>query len=148
MIFDTFQKEYRAIEKSGGVKIYHEKSSFFVDHAINFDVENERFASIDLFVTGVVSDIILTMRNVAKKRNILIQDMEAKVRVTIHNPMATLFVVGYDEISFIEQIVLDLYYFTFLEKEEREVFLREVLHRSLIYQTIKEKVRVQFKEVL
>ena len=137
-----FEKNYRAVVKSDEVKAYNEKSQ------LAFDSEKEEFTSIDYFISAIVSEIILTMERVAKKRGEILQDIEAKVSLIIKNPMYLLNVIGFEESALIEKINIDIYLFSFLEGEELEEFLKEVLNRTLIYNSFKEKIEVNFKTVL
>lgn len=143
-----FEKNYRAIVSGEEVKVYNDKSQLAIDSAISFDSEKEEFTSIDYFISSIVSEIILTMERVAKKRGEILQDIEAKVSLTIKNPMYLLNVIGFEESALIEKINIDIYLFSFLEGEELEDFLKEVLDRTLIYNSFKEKIEVNFKTVL
>lgn len=143
-----FEKNYRAIVSGEEVKVYNEKSQLAIDSAISFDSEKEEFTSIDYFISAIVSEIILTMERVAKKRGEILQDIEAKVSLIIKNPMYLLNVIGFEESALIEKINIDIYLFSFLEGEELEEFLKEVLNRTLIYNSFKEKIEVNFKTVL
>lgn len=143
-----FEKNYRAVVSGEEVKVYNEKSQLAIDSAISFDSEKEEFTSIDYFISAIVSEIILTMERVAKKRGEILQDIEAKVSLIIKNPMYLLNVIGFEESALIEKINIDIYLFSFLEGEELEEFLKEVLNRTLIYNSFKEKIEVNFKTVL
>ena len=105
-------------------------------------------SSIDFFVSSIVSELILTMMRVAKKRNTILQDIEAKVNLDIDNPMYLLNVIGFEDKSIINKIDIDIYFFSFYEGEELQEFLDEVLNRTLIYNSIKDLVNVNFKTVL
>ncbi|MEB3429011.1 OsmC family peroxiredoxin [Citroniella saccharovorans] len=146
--FDFFDKTFRAIVKNSDVKVYNEASGVSLDSSISFDSLKKEFTSIDYFVVSVVSELILTMLKLAKKKGQILQDLEAKVNLKIKNPMYLLNVVGYEEKSSIEEVQIDLYYFSFLEGNELEKFLQEVLDRTLIYNTFKDKININFKKVL
>lgn len=143
-----FSKSFRAVVFDEDVKVYNEKTSVSIDQAISFDSEKDEFTSIDLFVSSIVSEILLTMMNVAKKRGEILQDIEAKVNLEISNPMYLLNVIGYEDSGLIEKLEVDVYFFSFLEGEELDEFLDEVLKRTLIYNTFKDKIKVNFKTVL
>ena len=143
-----FSKSFRAVVFDEDVKVYNEKSSVAIDQAISFDSEKDQFTSIDLFVSSIVSEILLTMMNVAKKRGEILQDIEAKADLEISNPMYLLNVIGYEDPGLIEKLEVDVYFFSFLEGEELDEFLDEVLKRTLIYNTFKDKIKVNFKTVL
>ena len=145
---NSFQKSFRAIVSDDLVKVYNEKSYIPVDSSISFDSEKEEFTSIDFFVSSIVSELILTMMRVAKKRNTILQDIEAKVNLDIDNPMYLLNVIGFEDKSIINKIDIDIYFFSFYEGEELQEFLDEVLDRTLIYNSIKDLVNVNFKTVL
>lgn len=144
--FDFFDKTFRAIVKNSDVKVYNEASGVSLDSSISFDSLKKEFTSIDYFVVSVVSELILTMLKLAKKKGQILQDLEAKVNLKIKNPMYLLNVVGYEEKSSIEEVQIDLYYFFFLEGNELEKFLQEVLDRTLIYNTFKDKININFKK--
>lgn len=143
-----FSKSFRAVVFDEDVKVYNEKTSVSIDQAISFDSEKDQFTSIDLFVSSIVSEILLTMMNVAKKRGEILQDIEAKADLEISNPMYLLNVIGYEDPGLIEKLEVDVYFFSFLEGEELNEFLEEVLKRTLIYNTFKDKIKVNFKTVL
>lgn len=143
-----FSKSFRAVVFDEDVKVYNEKTSVSIDQAISFDSEKDEFTSIDLFVSSIVSEILLTMMNVAKKRGEILQDIEAKADLEISNPMYLLNVIGYEDPGLIEKLEVDVYFFSFLEGEKLDEFLDEVLKRTLIYNTFKDKVKVNFKTVL
>ena len=145
---NSFQKNFRAIVSDDLVKVHNEKSCIPVDSSISFDSEKEEFTSIDFFVSSIVSELILTMMKVAKKRNAILQDIEAKVNLDIDNPMYLLNVIGFEDKSIINKIDIDIYFFSFYEGEELQEFLDEVLNRTLIYNSIKNLVNVNFKTVL
>lgn len=143
-----FNKNYRAVVRDDLVKIYNEKSSIAVDSPISFDSEKEEFTSIDYLISAITSEIILTMKRQAKKHQQVLQDIEAKVNLTIKNPMYLLNVIGFDEKALIEHINIDIYFFSFLEEDDLCEFLQEVLDKTLIYNTFKDKIKVNFKIVL
>ena len=143
-----FSKSFRAVVFNRDVKVYNEKSSVAIDQAISFDSEKDEFTSTDLFVSSIVSEILLTMMKVAKKRGEILQDIEAKADLEISNPMYLLNVIGYEDPGLIEKLDIDVYFFSFLEGEELDEFLEEVLKRTLIYNTFKDKIKVNFKTVL
>lgn len=143
-----FSKSFRAVVFDEDVKVYNEKTSVSIDQAISFDSEKDEFTSIDLFVSSIVSEILLTMMNVAKKRGEILQDIEAKADLEISNPMYLLNVIGYEDPGLIEKLEVDVYFFSFLEGEKLDEFLDEVLKRTLIYNTFKDKIKVNFKTVL
>lgn len=143
-----FSKSFRAVVFDEDVKVYNEKTSVSIDQAISFDSEKDQFTSIDLFVSSIVSEILLTMMNVAKKRGEILQDIEAKADLEISNPMYLLNVIGYEDPGLIEKLEVDVYFFSFLEGEKLDEFLDEVLKRTLIYNTFKDKIKVNFKTVL
>ena len=143
-----FSKSFRAVVFNKDVKVYNEKTSISIDQAISFDSEKDEFTSTDLFVSSIVSEILLTMMKVAKKRGEILQDIEAKADLEISNPMYLLNVIGYEDPGLIEKVNIDVYFFSFLEGEELDEFLAEVLKRTLIYNTFKDKIKVNFKTVL
>lgn len=143
-----FSKSFRALVFDRDVKVYNEKTSISIDQAISFDSEKDEFTSTDLFVSSIVSEILLTMMKVAKKRGEILQDIEAKADLEISNPMYLLNVIGYEDPGLIEKLDIDVYFFSFLEGEELDEFLEEVLKRTLIYNTFKDKIKVNFKTVL
>ena len=143
-----FSKSFRAVVFNRDVKVYNEKTSINIDQAISFDSEKDEFTSTDLFVSSIVSEILLTMMKVAKKRGEILQDIEAKADLEISNPMYLLNVIGYEDPGLIEKLDIDVYFFSFLEGEELDEFLAEVLKRTLIYNTFKDKIKVNFKTVL
>lgn len=143
-----FNKNYRAVVRDDLVKIYNEKSSIAVDSPISFDSEKEEFTSIDFLVSAITSEIILTMKRQAKKHEQVLQDIEAKVNLTIKNPMYLLNVIGFDEKALINEINIDIYFFSFLEGDDLCEFLQEVLDKTLIYNTFEDKIKVNFKIVL
>ncbi|MDU5228844.1 MAG: OsmC family peroxiredoxin [Anaerococcus sp.] len=143
-----FSKSFRAVVFDNDVKVYNEKTSVTIDQAISFDSEKDKFTSIDLFVSSIVSEILLTMINLAKKRGEILQDIEAKADLEILNPMYLLNVIGYEDPGIIEKLEIDIYFFSFLGDKELDDFLDEVLKRTLIYNTFQDKINVNFKTVL
>ncbi|MBS6105203.1 MULTISPECIES: OsmC family protein [Anaerococcus] len=143
-----FSKSFRAVVFDNDVKVYNEKTSVSIDQAISFDSEKDKFTSIDLFVSSIVSEILLTMINLAKKRGEILQDIEAKADLEILNPMYLLNVIGYEDPGIIEKLEIDIYFFSFLGDKELDDFLNEVLKRTLIYNTFQDKIKVNFKTVL
>ncbi|MDU5535828.1 MAG: OsmC family peroxiredoxin, partial [Anaerococcus sp.] len=130
-----FSKSFRAVVFDNDVKVYNEKTSVSIDQSISFDSEKDKFTSIDLFVSSIVSEILLTMINLAKKRGEILQDIEAKADLEILNPMYLLNVIGYEDPGIIEKLEIDIYFFSFLGDKELDDFLNEVLKRTLIYNT-------------
>ena len=143
-----FSKSFRAVVFDNDVKVYNEKTSVSIDQSISFDSEKDKFTSIDLFVSSIVSEILLTMINLAKKRGEILQDREAKADLEILNPMYLLNVIGYEDPGIIEKLEIDIYFFSFLGDKELDDFLDEVLKRTLIYNTFQDKIKVNFKTVL
>ena len=143
-----FSKSFRAVVFDNDVKVYNEKTSVSIDQSISFDSEKDKFTSIDLFVSSIVSEILLTMINLAKKRGEILQDIEAKADLEILNPMYLLNVIGYEDPGIIEKLEIDIYFFSFLGDKELDDFLYEVLKRTLMYNTFQDKIKVNFKTVL
>ena len=143
-----FEKNYRAVVMDDLVKVYHEKSSIAIDSHISFDSEKEEFSSIDYFVSSIVSEIILSMKKLAQSKEAILQDIEAKANLAISNPMYLLNVIGYEDKSIIDAINIEIYFFSFMEGEDLDKFLDEVLDRTLIYNSFRDKINVEFKTVL
>lgn len=141
-------KNYRAVVSGDLVKVYNEKTSISIDSPISFDSMKDEFTSIDYLLSSIVSEIILTMLRQGEKRGEILQDIEAKASLKIANPLYLLNVYGYEDESYIEYINIDIYFFSFLTGEDLDSFLEEVLARTLIYNTFKDKIRVNFKTVL
>lgn len=148
MDFSFFEKDFRAVSLGDDLKIFNQKSGLTVDEAFSFDSEKEAFTSLDYFVSAVLSEILLSMKKLARKKNIIIQDLEAKAKLTIQNPMYLLSVVGYEDKASIAALEIDIYFFSFLEEAEKAQFLQEVLDRTLIYNTLSSFVSVHFKSLV
>ncbi|MDQ0508745.1 Uncharacterised protein [Aedoeadaptatus ivorii] len=147
-LFDAFEKRYRAVNGAESVKVYNEKSYVEVDKAVAFDAEKEEFTALDLLVSAVLSEIVLSMRFVAKRDHIVLQDLEAKAVLILGNPLRLLGVRGYEEAARIRNISVTVYYFSFLDSEERIYFEEKVLERAVVSNSLGERVSVEFHPVL
>lgn len=145
---DKHIKNFRAIFSDDIVKVYNEKTRVEIANAISFDSENKELTSIDLFVTSVVSEIILNMKKQAIFNSEILQDVEAKASCTIKNPLSLLNVIGCEDRAEIERLKIEIYFYSFMENDTLDTFLDTVKEHSIIYNSVKDIIELDFKQIL
>lgn len=140
-----FSKRYRAVSKLDGVKIYTGKVDKTILDRVSFDSEYKDFSSVDHFVSSILSDIVLSIEDRAKTTGEQIFDLEATASVDISNPLTVIGVQGFDDKPDIACIKIRLYMFTFLEREDADSFVNKALEKSIILNTLKDKINIDLQ---
>lgn len=132
------------------VHIYTANSSFIMNNSISFDSEAENISSLDYFMGALLASIMLMSVKKAKKKQVMIDEIEGKINFQLNNPLNALDVIGYNEISFIEWIKIKIYYYASGEELQNNRILREILVENPIYQLINKgtSLQVEFELVI
>ncbi|MCI5674736.1 MAG: hypothetical protein MR314_01015 [Ezakiella sp.] len=119
------------------VHIYTANSSFVVDSSISFDSEAENISAINYFMGSLLSSIMLMSVKKAKKRDVIIEEIEGKIEFKLNNPLNALDVRGYYENSYIDYIDIKIYYYADGDEESNNLLLTQLLDENPIYNLIK-----------
>jgi hypothetical protein len=148
MIFDmTFRGTSNNLSS---VKIYTNQNSFQIERQVSFDSEYEQITSLEYFAGSVLSSILLTFLEQSKKWNVMIEEMEGVLNLSLENPLSLVGVRGYDEEPFIRKVTVTVYLFAELEDRDFEAFCFNVLKKDPLYNTLKRamELEVLFKKIV
>src|SRR3954469_23828101 len=86
MIFDmTFRGTSNNLSS---VKIYTNQNSFQIERQVSFDSEYKQITSLEYFAGSVLSSILLTFLEQSKKLNVMIEEMEGVLNLSLENPLS------------------------------------------------------------
>ncbi|MCI3924726.1 OsmC family protein [Paenibacillus sp. TRM 82003] len=125
------------------VKIYTNKNSFQIDKQISFDSESKPISSVEYFAGSVLSSILLTLLEQAKRRRLFIEEIEGVLNLSLENPLSLLGVRGYDEEPRIRKLTITVFLFVDLEDSEFEDFCFDALKQCPIYNTLKKSTEIE-----
>lgn len=129
------------------VKAYGDMAYISTDQELPYDNEKKELSSVEIFVSGVLESMMLTIIREAKIKRYELDEIEARAEINIKNPLRTLRVVGVDDAPNIEDISIKVYYYIDdIDKTEADAFMNEALEMDMIYPKIKGpfKVNVEF----
>lgn len=147
----NYDTSYRAVlNLDNTVKFFTDKDVIYVTDSISFDIEKNYKNSFNYFSVSIVSDIIYGLVLKAKKENLDLQDVEAKIDVNLKNPLSILGVKGYNENPKIDKIKIVVYFYLDCFFKDLDDFLKDVLNNCFIYNTIKNciDIEIKFKQIL
>lgn len=136
---------YRAILIDENIKLFTEKYALEVDSEVEFDIEKNYKSSINYFASSIISSIILNTKLQFKKENIITEEIEGKINLTLSNPLTLLGVKGYDAEPKISKCHIMIYIYTELEENETIKKCNEFLKKCYIYNTLKNAFEFEVK---
>ncbi|MFD1471610.1 hypothetical protein [Companilactobacillus mishanensis] len=143
---NNYDIEFRAISTDGKkVKIRTDKVSYSVDEEMSFDIANDVLTSVDHFTGGIASGMISAINRYDQKHDGIIDQIEGKFTFHLSNPLTYLDVRGYDETPHVSALDLQLYLVSFNEADELEQVYQEAMKNSIVYQTIKDTIKIEHK---
>lgn len=132
--------DLRAVsQEDGQVKIYTDKQIYPVEREMSFDIENDQLTSLDHFVGGIASAILLSLIK-ADRRKGFIEEMEGKFSFQLSNPLYYCDVQGYDQPTTLTEVNLRLYLISFEKEEDLAKLIKEALSHCILYQTLKNTI--------
>lgn len=138
---------FRAIYKDEKVKFFSKNSSFILGDEVSFDSDFKENTSIELFVGGIVSAVIFTLKKGLTNSGIKFDDLECASSVILENSLSFLGVIGYNEKPEISKINLKIYIYTELEFNELSRICNEILQKSFILNTLKNIIKFKISQI-
>ena len=138
-----------AVRPSGSV-IHARKHSFAAGAPLSFDAEYGAVSALELLLGAVGADLVGGIQTVAHRRRVEIDDIEAVVHGTLHNPMVYLRVVGEVGDAGIRAIEARVYISSLDDDARVRAVWQEVLETSPLVNTLNKAVKLElsYQQVL
>lgn len=140
---EVYELLYRSILKDHVTRTYNDAMAINVEKKISFDAKAQTYSSIDHFAAAIITEMLLALDSHAQRNKEVLLDVEGLIKLHLTNPLTLLNVHGFDEISTIDSIDIKLYLYTFLEDEAAQLFVAEALAKAVLYQTLKDKLKIR-----
>lgn len=140
---ENYDVSFRAVTKDDKVRVYNNKNFLDVDSEINFDIDKDSLSSLEYFSASLIGGILHSIVANAKRKDILIEDLEGRVSFTLKNPLVLLGVNGYEESPKITNCTIKIYAYSDLDDEELEKFCLSSLSKCFMYETLKETIGIK-----
>jgi uncharacterized OsmC-like protein len=138
-----------AVQPSGSV-IHARKHSFAAGVPLSFDAEYDAVSALEVLLGAVGADLVGGIQTVARRRRVEIDDIEAVVQGTLHNPMVYLRVVGEVGDAGIRAIEARVYISSLDDDARVRAVWQEVLDTSPLVNTLNKAVKLElsYQQVL
>jgi hypothetical protein len=138
-----------AVQPSGAV-IHARKHAFAVGAPLSFDAEYGAISALEHLLGAVGADLVGGIQVVARRRRVEIDDIEAVVHGTLHNPMVYLRVVGESGDAGIRAIEARVYISSLDDEARVRAVWQEVLETSPIANTLRKALTLElsYQQVL
>ena len=138
---------YRAVTCDSSVKLIFENNELEVTSEISFDSKGDCRSAVNYFLSSIIGGILHHIMETARRSHIILDDVEAKLHISLKNPLTFLGVIGYTDLPVIENCRITLYMYTEMEEPDVLHFIEKSLETCFIYQTIRKAVTVDINFV-
>ena len=125
------------------VRAYVGREQFDVSCALNFDVTRSGISALEYALAALAADVVSGVQQLAKKRRIQLDGVEASVQGVLENPLVCLGVVGEEGSPKLKQIQLKVFVSTPVASEPVNELWEEVLKRSPLASTFADLVELE-----
>lgn len=139
---------FRAIYTDKIVKFFTNKDKLEIYDELSFDSEFSQNTSVDFFISGIMSGIILSISKGLTKKGFKFDDLEISSKVFLENPLSYLDVKGCENPPKISKIEFKIYIYSELNFNSLKTLCYKILDKSIIYNTTKNLLRLEFSEVV
>lgn len=146
---ENYEISYRAVKQAKkNLKLYTDKDEIEIEGEISFDIDARARSSMDYFAASVMGGLVCHIMDSAHRKNILLEDIEGKLKLNLKNPLTVLGVKGYDEFPYIESCEAVIYVYSDIGEKELYAFLDDSLKSCFIYQTLERALKISVRFVL
>lgn len=123
-------------------RVFNNKSSYVVESGVSFDSAKEGISSIDYFLGSIASNLMFTIVDFCHKKEILVEEIEGKIKATLFNPLTILGVKGYEDKPFIDKIKLVVYLYADCDSSLLVDTCIKAIDLSPIYNSLKASIDI------
>lgn len=145
---EIYTLSFRAIYDEKKVKFFTNSHTLKIYDELSFDNQFSQNTSVDFFISGIMSAIILSISKGLGKKSVKFDDLEISSKVFLENSLSYLDVKGYENSPKISKIELKIYIYSPLSFEKLQNICYEILDKSIIYNTTKNLLKIEFSQVV
>jgi hypothetical protein len=119
------------------------RHQFSVSRPLSFDVEHEGITALEYALGAVGAEIVTGLRELARRRRLDIEDLEAVVSAELKNPLVYLEVVGEKGDPTIARMHIKVYVTSTESEAVVQTLFRETLERLPLARTFRELIDFQ-----
>lgn len=121
------------------------RQQFDVGRPLEFDVEADRVSAVDHALGALGAEVVGGLQDFARRRRLVLDQIEAVVRSTVDHPLAYLEVVGEDGRPRLGGIHVKVYVSTDEAAESVERLWRDTLERLPLVRTLRGAVALELE---
>ncbi len=122
---------------------YTRRHHFEVGAAVQFDQEYDAITALEYVLGAIGADIVNALWALARRRCLIIDEIEAAVAGELNNPLVHLGVVGETGHPGIEKVTIRVYVNSQEDRKELRSVWEEVLDRSPLVRTFKGTIKME-----
>jgi hypothetical protein len=127
--------DVRAVKRADAVvEVYADTASLEVTGEVSFDTQAAAGTALNHFAAAVAGGVIEHAATLARQQGFFLEDLEARLTVTLANPLTLLGVRGYTAPATIARVDLTLWAYAEKTPGEVERFLHEALGSCFMWQ--------------
>jgi hypothetical protein len=119
------------------VQVFTGKNAFAVEAQVSFDSEHLIPSSTESFLGSLAASMMFAILEQAKREHIAIDEIEAKLKGNVENPLSLLGVHGYERSPVLSGIRVDIYLCVDKDENSLNELCQRALKNSVLYNTLK-----------
>lgn len=126
-----------------GATVFVRKHQFAVGDPLQFDAEYNAITALEYVLGAIGADVVSGLQNLARKRRVALDHVEAVVEGELNNPLTYLGVIGESGHPGLERVSVKVYVASLAAEEEIRRVWQEVLDRSPLVRTFQPAMRFE-----
>ncbi|MPY87915.1 MAG: hypothetical protein GEU99_08345 [Luteitalea sp.] len=142
----TFRWHLRAVTRDARkTTVFARTHQFDAGAPLQFDIEDARISALEYALGGLVADIVGGLQALAKRRRVLVEQVEARIEAELDNALTHLGVVGEQGAPHLENVRVHVYAKSLEEEARVREIWEEMLRRSPLVSTLRRSVNLELR---
>jgi uncharacterized OsmC-like protein len=123
------------------------RQQFVVSRPLNFDSEHDGVSALEYALGALAGELVTGVRELARRRRLELDDVEAVITGELHNPLAYLEVAGETGDARVTRIALKVYVTSPAPEDAVKTLVRDATGILPLARTLRDLVRIELEVV-
>jgi hypothetical protein len=119
------------------------RQQFVISRPLNFDSEHDGLSALEYALGALAGELVTGVRELARRRRLDLDDVEAVITGELHNPLAYLEVAGETGDASVSRIALKVYVTSPAPEDAVQTLVRDAMNVLPLARTFRDLVRVE-----
>jgi OsmC-like protein len=126
----------------GTSKVFVRKSDFVVGQPISFDLDYPSVTALEHLLAAIGGDLVNGFGDLARRRRVEVEHVEASIEASLHNPLAYLSVLGEEGHCGLAKLCIRVFVSSLAEEDCLEELWQRTLERSPLLSTLHPRIEI------